>query len=455
MKRAQALRSIFSFVIIIVLLAACAGKPAAPVNCASASDFCVGLVTDAGGTIDDHGLSQMAWEGMTKAQLKLGVHIASIATVDSRDYEKNITAFAKAGYDLIITVGYDQSKATLNAAIKYPQIKFIGVDQPLKPDKSLPDNLTGLSFAEDQLGFLAGVFAAEMTKTKKVGAVCGPDFLGTAWRYCEGFKAGVDYFNNPPTPTPEVTSTPAAKRQPTLGATRDATLEVTPTDDLSFPTDDPSIPTDDPSFPTDDPNADFPTDEPLPTDEEMAHVATARHYNFQAGEATLTPFLAATATPTPTPVPVEASVSYHNDIAFKDSVADPKWDADAAITLITNGADVIFGADSYDENGAVSAAAKHYVYAIGVNIDQYYTLPDAQKMLLTSVIKQVAPGVFNLIRAAQSGRLPFGDISGTVGYAPYHDLSLRVPNAVTRDLEIYQKKLASGEIETGVLWSKP
>lgn len=451
MKKAQALRSIFRFVIITMLLAACAGKPAAPVNCASTSDFCVGLVTDAGGTIDDHALSEMTWEGMTKAQLKLGVHIASIATVDSRDYEKNITTFAKAGYDLIITVGYGQSKATLSSAIKYPKIKFIGVDQPLAPDKSLPDNLTGLSFAEDQLGFLAGVFAAEMTKTKKVGAVCGPDFLGTAWRYCEGFKAGVDYFNNPPTPTIEATSTPAAKIKPTLTAT----LEVASTDDLSFPTDDPSIPTDDPSIPTDDPDLDFPTDEPLPTDEEMANISAAKHYNFQAGEATLTPFLAATATPTPTPIPVEASVSYHNDIAFKDSVVDPQWDADAAITLITNGADVIFGADSYDENGAASAAAKHYVYAIGVNIDQYYTLPDAQKMLVTSVIKQVAPGVFNLIRAAQSGRLPSGDIGGTVGYAPYHDLSLRVPDAVTRDLEIYQKKLASGEIETGVLWSKP
>ncbi len=453
MKKAQGLRSIFSFVIIIVLLAACAGKSAAPVDCASASDFCVGLVTNAGGTIDDHGLSQMTWEGMTKAQLKLGVHIASIATVDSRDYEKNIATFAKANYDLIITVGYDQSKATLNSAIKYPKVKFIGVDQPLQPDKSLPDNLTGLSFAEDQLGFLAGIFAAEMTKTNKVGAVCGPDFLGTAWRYCEGFKAGVDYFNHPLQPTEDALSTPAAKIQPTLKSTLEATLEATPTDDLSFPTDDPSIPTDDPSL--DNPDPEIPTDGPPPTDEQMAQISAAKHYNLQAGEATLTPFLDATATPTSTPVPVEASVSYHNDIAFKDSLADPKWDADAALTLITNGADVIFGADSYDENGAASAAASHYIYAIGVNIDQYYTLPDAQKMLLTSVIKQVAPGVFNLIRDARYGALSAGDISGTVGYAPYHDLSLRVPNAVTRDLEIYQKKLASGEIETGVLWSKP
>ena len=185
----------------------------------------MGVVTEVG-KIDDQALNQMTWEGVKKAELKLGAYVQYIETVDSRDYEKNIATFANAGYDLIITVGYDQSKATLAAANKYPQVNFIGVDQLLGPDKSLPQNLTGLSFAEDQLGFLAGVLAAEMTRANKVGAVCGPDFLSPAWRYCEGFRAGVEYVNFPPTPEPEATKTPKLTKTPKPTTTPTASGDI-------------------------------------------------------------------------------------------------------------------------------------------------------------------------------------------------------------------------------------
>ena len=391
---------------ILFLFSSCLPRSAAP-KCATPEDFCVGLVTQVG-KIDDNSLNQLAWEGAKKAELKLGAYVQYIETVDSRDYEKNIATFANASYDVIITVGYAQRQPSINAAIRYPQINFIGVDQPLGLDKSLPQNLAGLSFSEDQMGFLAGALAAQMTKTHKVGAVCGPDSFSPAWRYCEGFRAGVTYINTPPTPPDEA---------------------------------------------TDEPNNDSTETPEGPTDEPTEAALVAKRPLAQRPQEQETP----TATPTSEAEaePVEAFLAYHNELAFHDSLADPEWDALTANELINNGVDVIFGADSYGDNGAVSAAAKRRIYAIGVNIDQYFTLPDAQPMLLSSAVKEVTAGVFDLLKAARYGDFPGGDFPGTAGYAPYHDLGGRVPDAVTAKLVEIQAGLANGTIQTGVSSTKP
>ncbi|MGC1378332.1 MAG: BMP family ABC transporter substrate-binding protein [Anaerolineales bacterium] len=454
MKKPRGLYSSFVWLLVIALLAACGG-PSAAADCASPEVFCVGLVTELG-KIDDQALNQMAWEGAKKAQLKLGVPIQYIETVDSRDYDRNIAIFADAGYDLVITVGYAQKQATIDAARKYPQVDFIGVDQALDPDKALPQNLAGLSFAEDQMGFLAGALAVQMTKTGKIGAVCGPDSFAPAWRYCEGFKAGTQYIISPPEPTP--TETPAMEAPPV----RTPTVEGLPTDEI--PTDEPTD-----EIPTDEPTDEVPTDEPTAQNISLkgpVAAATATH----ARTATATParYAPATATrqglplkalvPTQTPTPgitAEVSVVYHNEIAFKDSLADPKWDAATANTMIDGGVDVIFGADSYGENGAVSAAAKRRKYAIGVNTDQFLTLPDAQDMLLSSAMKEVTTGVFELIKAAKNGYFPGGDFPGKVGYAPFHSFESRIPADVEIKLTEIQQGLADGSIETGVSPAKP
>jgi basic membrane lipoprotein Med (substrate-binding protein (PBP1-ABC) superfamily) len=440
MKKAQGLYCSFVWLVVIALLSACAGAKAAP-DCAAPERFCVGLVTELG-KVDDQALNQMAWEGAKKAELKLGVSVQYIETVDSRDYDKNIAIFADAGYDLIITVGYAQKQATIDAARKYPKVDFIGVDQALDPDKALPQNLTGLSFAEDEMGFLAGALAAQMTRAGEIGAVCGPDTFPPAWRYCEGFKAGAQYIISPPEPTPTETpaveptetAAPAAQvislKKPVAVATATRHPSATPTRHVS---------------PT-------PTRHVSATPTRRAP-ATATYGRPIIGPATQTP--AAPGTPTPEATPVQVSVVYHNDIAFKDSLADPKWDAATANTLMDGGVDVIFGADSYGENGAVSAAAKRRRYAIGVNTDQYLILPDAQEMLLSSAMKEVTAGVFDLIRAAKNGYFPGGDFLGNVGYAPFHNFESRIPADVETKLAEIQQGLADGSIETGVSPAKP
>lgn len=404
----KTIRAACACLAILFLFSSCLPRSAAP-KCATSEDFCVGLVTQVG-KIDDNSLNQLAWEGAKKAELKLDAYVQYIETVDSRDYEKNIATFANASYDVIITVGYAQKQPSINAAMRYPQINFIGVDQPLGLDKSVPQNLTGLSFSEDQMGFLAGALAAQMTKTRKVGAVCGPDSFPPAWRYCEGFRAGVGYINSPPMPKDESTETPTG------------TPEGGPTEE--------------------------PTQAALILRRSLLALA-------QRPQEQETPTAGPSSEPSPDTTPVEAVVAYHNEIAFNESLADPEWDALMASGMIDTGVDVIFGADSYGENGAVSMAAKRRVYAIGVNIDQYFTLSDAQPMLLSSAVKEIAEGVFDLLKAAKYGSFPGGDFPGKASYAPYHDLGGHVPDSVTAKLAEIRAGLANGTIETGILSTKP
>jgi len=163
------------------------------VSCAQSSDcvrkdvFCAGLVTNTSG-IQDHGLNQNAWEGLQQAKEEgTANQIAYIESVDSRDYVKNIMAFADDNFDVIITVGPAMDDETLQAADLYADSVFMGIDQSQRETRP---NLLPVTFPEDQMGFWAGALAAHLTKTGVVGAICETSGIDSMWQYCEGFRQG-------------------------------------------------------------------------------------------------------------------------------------------------------------------------------------------------------------------------------------------------------------------------
>lgn len=131
----------FSLIMAVVLvlsmvLSACAPAAPAKPDCSKPEVFCVGLVTDVG-KINDKSFNQTAWEGVTQAQKDLGAVVQYIETSDAKDYAKNIATFADAKYKVIVTVGFNLGEATTAAAKKYPDVKFIGVDQDQSAGKSV------------------------------------------------------------------------------------------------------------------------------------------------------------------------------------------------------------------------------------------------------------------------------------------------------------------------------
>jgi len=169
----------------------------------------VGLVTDTGG-VNDKSFNQSAWAGVQKAATEFGWDAKYIESKQVTDYEKNIDQFATEGYNVIVTVGFMMGDATAIKAKQYPKIKFAIIDNSFFPTKGSTycddtkkdcyvdgglTNVTSLMFQEDQVGYLAGVLAAGMTKTGTVCTVSGME-IPPVVRFVVGFQNGAKWMKS-------------------------------------------------------------------------------------------------------------------------------------------------------------------------------------------------------------------------------------------------------------------
>ncbi len=134
------------------------------------------------------------------------------------------------------------------------------------------------------------------------------------------------------------------------------------------------------------------------------------------------------------------------DVAF----TDPEWGATTAAQAIGQNADVVFGAGGKTGNGALIETASHEgVFCIGVDSDQWGTVPEAHPCLVSSAMKLITPGVFDLIKLAKEGNFPAGNFVGAVGLADFHDFDATVPQEVKDKLAEIDAGLKDGSISTG------
>jgi basic membrane lipoprotein Med (substrate-binding protein (PBP1-ABC) superfamily) len=154
----------------------------------SATSVC--LVTDIG-RINDGSFNESAYNGMIAAANDFNLRSTFIETQSQADYEKNIQTCLDEGYSAIVTVGFLISDATRTAAEANPGVFFIGVDQFFAEPVA---NLVGIQFREDQAGFLAGVMAALVTESGKIGGVYGEE-IPPVVKFRNGFEQGAKYIN--------------------------------------------------------------------------------------------------------------------------------------------------------------------------------------------------------------------------------------------------------------------
>ena len=134
------------------------------------------------------------------------------------------------------------------------------------------------------------------------------------------------------------------------------------------------------------------------------------------------------------------------DVAF----TDPEWGASTAQQAIDQGADVIFGAGGKTGNGAlIQTAGNEGLWCIGVDTDQWETVPEAHPCLVSSAMKLITPGVVDLATMAANGEFPGGNFFGAVGLAPFHDHEDAVPQDVKDLLTATEAGLQDGSISTG------
>lgn len=134
------------------------------------------------------------------------------------------------------------------------------------------------------------------------------------------------------------------------------------------------------------------------------------------------------------------------DVAF----TDPEWGASTSAQAVDQGADVVFGAGGKTGNGAlIEVASNEGVYCIGVDSDQWETVPEAHPCLVTSAMKLITPGVADLIQMSADGEFPSGNFFGDVGLASYHDFEDELPQDIKDQIDEITEGVLNNEIETG------
>jgi basic membrane protein A and related proteins len=148
-------------------------------------------------------------------------------------------------------------------------------------------------------------------------------------------------------------------------------------------------------------------------------------------------------------------VAHHNDVGLDRTFTDPEWGKTTAQSQVDRGADIIFGAGGKTGNGALIGTVERGKWAIGVDADQYYTVPEAQRGMLSSALKLLTPVTARLVRAAKEGSLQPGLVTGDVGLAPFHDLDAQVSTETKTRLAEIKRGLDEGTIKSGVAMARP
>jgi len=143
-------------------------------------------------------------------------------------------------------------------------------------------------------------------------------------------------------------------------------------------------------------------------------------------------------------------ISTYHPGELSQAFIDPEWGAATAKQAIDQGADVVFGAGGNTGNGALQeVAANEGLYCIGVDTDQWETVPAAHPCLVSSAMKLITPGIVSLLTKVADGSFEGGNIFGGAGLAPFHDFEDVVPQEVKDQLAEINAGLADGSISTG------
>ena len=138
----------------------------------------------------------------------------------------------------------------------------------------------------------------------------------------------------------------------------------------------------------------------------------------------------------------DAKILQSNANAFGDTAGGKA----AAISMVTNGADVIFHAAGGTGLGVIEGAKESGIWAIGVDSDQSSLAPET---ILTSAMKRVDTACYDVAKAALDGTLKNGAITydlavGGVDIAP---TTTNLSEDVLKAVKEAQAKIINGELK--------
>ncbi len=159
------------------------------------------------GTLGDKSFFDSANEGMKLAaeNYDADTKVVEMGT-DTTKYSATLDDVCNEGWDIIVTGGSNISQPLQEAALDYPKQQFILYDEAVDFTDGANSNIYCMTYKCNEGGYLAGVLAASMSETGKVGFAGGYDIpLINDWLvgYIEGVqsvnpevKVSIGYMNS-------------------------------------------------------------------------------------------------------------------------------------------------------------------------------------------------------------------------------------------------------------------
>ena len=140
---------------------------------------------------------------------------------------------------------------------------------------------------------------------------------------------------------------------------------------------------------------------------------------------------------------------------FASSFTDSLQGARLADSLLKQNASVIFAFAYKTGNGALYKVKEAGKWAIGVDVDQYYSTPDLGPVLLTSCMKELGIMTYTILgnyynKVFPGGSVIHGNLSNKgVGMAPFHNYDLQIPDSIKTAITTIKEGIINGTIKTG------
>lgn len=130
---------------------------------------------------------------------------------------------------------------------------------------------------------------------------------------------------------------------------------------------------------------------------------------------------------------------------------DETWGYETGVELINHGADVLFAAGGVTGQGALRAASKYGIRAMGAERDQAAALGGSGSGVVTSFYGDARSEVQETMRRMEEG----GKVEARIGSFKFANIPPQFPPSAVSELELLLSLLQTGQIQTNVPFESP
>ena len=140
---------------------------------------------------------------------------------------------------------------------------------------------------------------------------------------------------------------------------------------------------------------------------------------------------------------------------YASSFSDTLQGAKLADSLFRQNASILFAFAGKTGNGALYKVKDAGKWAIGVDVDQFYSIPPVAPVLLTSCMKELDVMVYDILNKYYNHIFPGGSVihgnlnNNGVGISPFHYYDTLIPDSIKTALAGISAGIRNGTIKTG------